>query len=70
MLCASLLPTTCYLSSLLKAFTAAIMVTGSLFSAYMVSQLSVFLSQINASHREYRHRMDAVHIHACVASSE
>ena len=38
------------------------MLTGTVLTAYMVSQLSVFLSQINASQREYRHKMDAVQV--------
>jgi hypothetical protein len=43
-----------------KAYTAGTMLMGTILTAYMVSQLSVFLSQINASQREYRHKMDAV----------
>ena len=45
-----------------KSFTSLMMLTGTVLTAYMVSQLSVFLSQINASDRDYRKKMDAVQV--------
>ena len=45
-----------------KSYTSAMMLTGTVLTAYMVSQLSVFLSQINASDRDYRKKMDAVQV--------
>ena len=45
-----------------KIYSAFMMFVGTAVSAFIVSQLSMYLAQMNASQREYRAKMDMVHI--------